>query len=167
MARLLLPMSLLSLLSIGAIFGFFYAWVCSTMWGLDAADPEVAIKAMQAMNASVRNPVFFPAFFLTPVILTLTAIVTATQRHRQSAALFFASAALYFVGALLVTAMVNVPMNNALAQVAVPTDSAAAARIWQEYSEPWQFWNTLRTIVSGVALLLTGWAIFSLPPKTA
>ncbi len=53
----------------GAIFGFFYAWVCSTMWGLDDADPRVAIAAMQAMNASVRNAVFFPAFFLTPVAL--------------------------------------------------------------------------------------------------
>ena len=58
--------ALTSLLFLGAIFGFFYAWVCSTMWGLDAADPRVAISAMQAMNASVRNAVFFPAFFLTP-----------------------------------------------------------------------------------------------------
>ena len=41
--------SLLSLLLCGAIFGFFYAWVCSTMWGLDSADPAVAIAAMQAM----------------------------------------------------------------------------------------------------------------------
>ena len=39
----------------GAISGFFYAWVCSTMWGLDDADPRVAIAAMQAMNASVRK----------------------------------------------------------------------------------------------------------------
>ena len=44
-----------------AIFGFFYAWVCSTMWGLDQTDPVVAITAMQAMNASVRNAVFAPA----------------------------------------------------------------------------------------------------------
>lgn len=60
----LLPLA--SLLLAAAIFGFFYAWVCSTMWGLDAADPAIAIQAMQAMNASVRNAVFFPAFFLTP-----------------------------------------------------------------------------------------------------
>ncbi|GAB5461946.1 hypothetical protein [Hoeflea alexandrii] len=54
---------LLSLLLTAAIFGFFYAWVCSTMWGLDAADPSVAIQAMQAMNASVRNAVFIPPSF--------------------------------------------------------------------------------------------------------
>ena len=56
-----------------AIFGFFYAWVCSTMWGLDAAPPLVAVQAMQAMNASVRNAVFAPAFFGTPAVLLLAA----------------------------------------------------------------------------------------------
>ena len=50
------PLAILALLHAGAIFGFFYAWACSTVWGLDAADPNVAIPAMQAMNASVRNP---------------------------------------------------------------------------------------------------------------
>ena len=58
-----------------AIFGFFYAWVCSTMWGLDAADPRVAIPAMQAMNASVRNVVFAPAFFGTGVAALLAALI--------------------------------------------------------------------------------------------
>ncbi|MDP5305807.1 hypothetical protein [Paracoccus spongiarum] len=55
--------ALLSLLLAAALFGFFYAWVCSTMWGLDRASPDVAIAAMQAMNTSVRNAVFAPAFF--------------------------------------------------------------------------------------------------------
>ena len=50
MAGLLVVMSMLALVSIGGIFGFFYAWVCSTMWGLDASDPRVAMQAMQAMN---------------------------------------------------------------------------------------------------------------------
>ncbi len=166
MARLLMPMSMLSLLSTGAIFGFFYAWVCSTMWGLDATDPRVAIKAMQAMNASVRNPVFFPAFFLTPVFLVLTAFMAARQNSKTSPILFAASAAIYFTGALLVTALINVPMNEALAQVIVPTDSDAAADLWQGYSAPWQFWNTIRTFASGLALLLTGLAIYSLKPET-
>lgn len=166
MSRLLVPMSMLSLLSIGAIFGFFYAWVCSTMWGLDATDPRASITAMQAMNASVRNPVFFPAFFLTPVILILTALLAIRQERTRSAALFAASAAAYLAGAFLVTVMVNVPLNEALARVRVPTDSARAAVLWQNYSEPWQFWNTLRTLASGLALLLSGLAIHSLTPET-
>jgi uncharacterized membrane protein len=48
---------------------FFSAWVRSTMWGLHAAPPAIAIQAMQAMNASARNAVFAPAFFGTPIAL--------------------------------------------------------------------------------------------------
>lgn len=160
MHRLLLPMSMLSLLSIGAIFGFFYAWVCSTMWGLDAVDPRVAIAAMQAMNASVSNAVFFPAFFLTPIILVATAFIAMRQKRNRSATLLAAGAALYFAGAFVVTVMVNVPMNEALAEAAVPTDADAAHRIWQAYSPQWQVWNSLRTLASGASLILTGLAVY-------
>lgn len=167
MPGLLVTMSMLSLLSIGAIFGFFYAWVCSTLWGLDAIDPDVAITAMQAMNASVRNPVFFPAFFLTPMILAATSCIALVQQHRRAAALFGAAAGLYILGAFLVTATVNVPMNEALSQVTIPSDITAARHIWQEYSSSWQFWNMLRTITSGASLLLTGVAIYCLKPEPA
>lgn len=108
----------------------------------------------------------FRRFFLTPVILALTAFIAARESRTRAASLFAASAAIYFAGALLVTAMINVPMNEALAQVTVPTDSAAAADLWQGYSAPWQFWNTLRTLVSALALLLTGLATYSLKPET-
>ncbi|MGI9355141.1 MAG: hypothetical protein ACR2PF_08285 [Rhizobiaceae bacterium] len=45
-----------------AIFGFFYAWICSTMWGLDNADPRTAIAAIQTKNASLRYAVFSRRF---------------------------------------------------------------------------------------------------------
>ena len=167
MVRLLLPMSMVSLLSIGAIFGFFYAWVCSTMWGLDATDPRLAIAAMQAMNASVQNPIFFPAFFLTPAILAATSCIATKQNRKRSAVLFAASAALYVAGPFLITVTVNVPMNQTLAEVVVPTDSETARNVWQTYSNTWQFWNTLRTLVSGLCLILTGLAIHLLEPATA
>lgn len=154
--------ALFSLLLTGAIFGFFYAWVCSTMWGLDAAPPEVAIAAMQAMNASVRNAVFFPAFFLTPLVLTGTAALAGQAGQRAAQALFGLAAGLYLVGGLILTMAVNVPMNEGLAATGVPQDHAAAARIWAEYSGPWQIWNTVRTAVSGLALLLTGGGLLML-----
>jgi uncharacterized membrane protein len=167
MRHLLVSMSMLSLLSIGAIFGFFYAWVCSTMWGLDATDPRVAITAMQAMNGSVRNPVFFPAFFLTPFLLAATSCIAWGQHQRRPAVLFGMASGLYVLGAFLVTATVNVPMNDALAEVVVPTDTEAARSIWQDYSSAWQVWNSLRTLASGVSLLLTGLAIYLLKQETA
>jgi len=155
-------MALLSLLFCGAIFGFFYAWICSTMWGLDAADPSVAIAAMQAMNASVRNAVFFPAFFLTPVVLAATSTLALAQGRRVSAKAFAAAAVVYLLGGLFATMLVNVPMNEALALVTIPETTEAARDIWQIYSEPWQVWNVARTVASGVALMLAGYAVMQL-----
>lgn len=146
----------LSLLLSGAIFGFFYAWVCSTMWGLDAIDPRVAIRAMQGMNASVRNVVFAPAFFGTPFMCLITAALCFSGGARGAGIAFAAAGIVYLVGGMGLTMAVNVPMNEALAVVEVPEDEEAAREIWANYSARWQLFNVVRTIVSGVVLLLSG-----------
>lgn len=154
--------SLAALLLSGAIFGFFYAWVCSTMWGLDAADPRVAVAAMQAMNASVRNGVFAPAFFGTGPVLLIASLM-ALRAGRSAAAAFFAAAGvLYLAGGTGLTMAVNVPMNAALAEQGVPESRVAAQAIWDAYSPRWQVFNAIRTVVSGVALLLAGLGLMRL-----
>lgn len=162
MLLLLRSAAFTSLILIGAIFGFFYAWVCSTMWGLDAADPRIAIGAMQAMNSSVRNIVFAPAFFATPFVLFLTGMIAWRMHLAKSAMLFGLAGLVYLFGGLILTAAVNVPMNNALGLVVIPDDLNAAQDIWTSYSQPWQVYNILRTLASGLALLLTGIGIFSM-----
>lgn len=156
MLKVVTGISVASIVFCGAIFGFFYAWVCSTMWGLDRADPRVAIAAMQAMNASVRNAVFFPAFFLTPVVLGLAFVAARFSGCKVSAFWFAAAAGVYLISGLLVTSTVSVPMNEALASVAVPDDVGAARDIWRDYSQRWQFWNQVRAVGSGVALAFAG-----------
>ncbi|MGJ8609903.1 MAG: DUF1772 domain-containing protein [Octadecabacter sp.] len=156
-------LALLSLLSTAAIFGFFYAYSVSAMWGLDVVTPAVAIAAMQGINAEIRNAAFFPAFFLTPVLLGLTAWAT---RHASPAALAFGAAALvYLLGGLILTMAVNVPMNEALALITIPDDPALTAQIWTDYSVPWQVWNHIRATVSGVAVLLAGVGLLALPNR--
>ena len=145
-----------SLMLSGAIFGFFYAWVCSTMWGLDAADPRVAIPAMQAMNASVRNAVFAPAFFGTGPMLIVTAVIAFALRYRAAAFAFGAAAAVSIAGGTVLTMVVHVPMNEALAMVDVPEDIGEARAIWEAYSPSWQRWNVSRTVLTGIVLALTG-----------
>ena len=125
------------------------------MWGLDQAAAEVAIPAMQAMNASVRNAIFLPAFFLTPVTLGVTALA-AWRAERGAGRAFGAAAALYLVGGLGRTLAVNVPMNAALAARALPDNPAEAAAAWAPYSPRWQAWNAVRTLACAAGLLLAG-----------
>ena len=167
MHRFVLPSATVSILFSGAIFGFFFAWICSTMWGLDTLAPNAAIDAMNAMNISVRNAVFMPAFFLTPVVLAVSAAVSWAARARWSAGLFATGAAVYVAGAFVPTALINVPMNDALKLVETPLDPAQAQAIWDAYSPKWQFANIARTIVAGVTLTLAIFALHLAARRTA
>lgn len=146
----------------GATFGFFFAWVCSTLWGLDAIDPRTAIEAMNGMNASVRNPVFFTAFFVTPFVAAAAALACLAVRGKASALLLVAAAVVHAGGVILFTAMFNVPLNEALAAGGVPSSIDEARRVWDAYSGQWQAYNLIRTVAGGLALALTAAALFLL-----
>lgn len=166
MRHLTLGVGFAGLLLAGGIFGFFYAWVCSTMWGLDAADSRVAMAAMQAMNASVRNAVFAPAFFGTGPVLLVAGVLAMLVHNRQAAVWFALAGTLYIFGGMILTMAVNVPMNEALGATVVPDDVVAAREIWMAYSETWQVYNQIRTVVSGLTLLAAGIGIFQLARST-
>jgi uncharacterized membrane protein len=146
----------------GAIFGFFFAYVCSAMYGLDATDPRVAIEAMRAINAAVRNPVFFPAFFLTPLVLLIAATSAAMSGARRSATAFALAAVVYIVGGIVPTMLYNIPMNEDLAALTIPTSVSEAQVIWDDYSPRWQYWNLVRTVFAGISLGLAGLGLLNL-----
>ncbi len=156
----------LALLLAGAIFGFFYAYSVSVMWGLDSTDPKSAIAAMQGINGVVRNTTFAPAFFGTPLALLASAAFAYATASRAAAIWFALAAIIYFFGALLPTFLVNVPMNDALAGRTIPTSTDEAAELWRNFSGRWTWWNHIRTAMSGLALVFAGSAIFALRPKS-
>ena len=69
---------------------------------------------------------------------------------------------MYLAGGLLLTIVVNVPMNEALSAVVVPESVSGAAELWTAYSGPWQRWNLVRTFASGFSLLLALLALMRL-----
>lgn len=152
----------LSVLSFGAIFGFFYAWVCSTMWGLDQIDPRTAITAMQGMNASVRNGIFAISFFGTPFYAALVAVLAWRVGARDVAIGFAGAGALYVAGGMILTMTQNVPINTILAQYTGTLSLEEATQIWSVYSPDWQVFNQIRTGISGICLLLAGWGLYRL-----
>ncbi|MEL6921440.1 MAG: anthrone oxygenase family protein [Pseudomonadota bacterium] len=136
----------------GLIAGFFYAFSVCVMPGLNRIQPTAAIAAMQAINEAVRNPVFFVTFFLTPVF-ALASAIAAYQGGQAKAALVMAiAAAAYFTLALLLTARINVPMNEGLAVVDATPENAQM--IWDDYSNRWTLWNTARTLTSLASMLI-------------
>jgi uncharacterized membrane protein len=160
MQSLAVAVTFVALLLSGAIAGFFYAYSCSVMWGLDTSDPKAAIAAMQRINIVVRNAVFFPAFFGMPVAALVAAALWLPLGRRDVALVLAFAAAIYLGGAFLTTLAINVPMNEALGRTAIPADAEAADALWRNYSARWTLWNHIRTTASLIALLLVGWALY-------
>jgi uncharacterized membrane protein len=144
----------------GAIAGFFYAYSVSVMRGLDAAEPQHAIAAMQGINATVRNVAFAPAFFGMPAMAALSAVALAVTGQRPAALAMIMAATTYVLGAFVPTFVVNVPMNDALAAVIIPSNVHEAGELWTRFSAPWTWWNHFRLAFSMASLLLVGLAIF-------
>lgn len=145
---------IVSTLLMAAIAGFFYAYAVSVIRGLDVVAPDVAIRSMQGINATVRNMLFAPAFFGSLGLTVITALLYLAHRRDWTAGLILAAAVLYAAGGFGLTLFWNVPLNNALAGQAIPADPVAALDMWQSYRDPWMDGNTARTVISFLALLL-------------
>lgn len=167
MRHLTLATSFLALGLAGTIAGFFYAYSVSVIWGLDAADPVSAIRAMQGINAEVRNAAFAPAFFGAPIACALAAILWLRSGQPAPALLFCAALIVYALGAFVPTFLVNVPMNEALARASVPSGAEAARMLWRDYSTRWLDWNHVRTAASLVGLLLGGAGLYAAGRRAA
>lgn len=149
LARLL---QLLALLALALAAGFFYAYSCSVIWGLDDAPPVAAIEAMQGINRAVRNPLFALSFFGALPLTALACLSFRPWRLRGAGLLSLAALAAW-LATFIVTAAIHVPMNQALATL----DAAALAdpaAVWRDYAGPWLFWNHARAASAGLALLL-------------
>jgi len=148
-------LALLALILSGLIAGFFYTWSVTVMTGFDAAAPNVAIEAMQAVNANIRTPRFGAIFFGTPMsllVVTIALMLARDWKPAMTVALAFLAAALVIV----ITFAIHVPMNDVLAQV--PSDGDAQAT-WQRYSTDWTRWNHVRAALAIISFALTGWAM--------
>ena len=160
LGRIRLALLLLASLATALIAGFFYAYDCSVMLGLERLDAEGFVRAMQAINATVRNGYFAVSFF-GALALTAAAALLYVPCWPTPAATLVASAFLaYAVGGFAVTLTINVPLNGALAGID-PASAPDLAAVRRAYAEPWMFWNHARTAASTAALALLLGALYA------
>lgn len=140
----------------GLVAGIFYGFSTFIMAGLGRIAAPEGIRAMQAINVAVINPLFLLAFFGTALVAAVVG-ARATTDLAGSGPLVLAGSLLYLLGTILVTMARNVPLNNRLA--AADADSPEGAALWARYLRDWTFWNHVRTLAALVAavLLTLGW----------
>jgi uncharacterized membrane protein len=142
-------------LTTGLVAGVYYAYTVSVNLGL-AAQPDASyVATMQAINERIENPLFFASFF-GAALFPLAALAAHYSRRPRSGRFWLIALAcvLYIGGSFLLTAFVNVPMNEELARVASDVSTGELSRARAAYEEPWNLWNGVRTVFSFLAFLV-------------
>lgn len=135
--------------------GLFFAWSYSVTLGLARLSNTDYISAMQAMNRAIQNPFFFCCFFGALLMLPLSAYLYYEVPTPIRFWLLLSATIVYGVGVMGVTIVGNIPLNQALDAFDLSTASAdEMARQRSQFEIPWNRLNMIRTISSGLALVL-------------
>ncbi|CUX41713.1 conserved membrane hypothetical protein [Agrobacterium sp. NCPPB 925] len=138
-----LVLRLFAPLTLGIMAGFFFAFSNPVMMAFQQLEADIFIQAFNGINISVRNGVFFAAFFAPLAVLLGAALVDRDSR------LLWLSALVIYVAVVIQTRMVNVPINEFFKTVSteMPSD-------WQELRDRWALSNLVRTLLTTIAFFL-------------
>lgn len=139
----------------GLFAGVLYAFNVAIVPALRSIKGTSHIAAMQAINAKIKNPVFFLSFFGPTLLLPLAAYL-----HRGTAEfpLLVAAAALHIIGGNGVTIAGNIPLNERLDKVdSGHLSEAEADQIRAEFQgvgSLWMRFHNVRTLAVTAATAL-------------
>ncbi|MEL0455926.1 anthrone oxygenase family protein [Flavobacteriaceae bacterium SZ-1-7] len=133
--------------------GFFFAWSVSVILGTKKVGDFNYLETMQNINREILNPVFFVVFFGS-----LIALIVNTSLQFNNKPVFWlvlASTIVYLVGTFGVTALGNVPLNNALEALDITQLSSLDLRDFRTYYEgSWNHYHNIRTISGMISFIL-------------
>lgn len=136
---------LLAALGSALIGGLFFAFSVCVMSALGRLPAHQGMAAMQSINRTILNPVFFSAFFGTGAACAALIAVALANWDEPHAVWLAAGGALYLIGGILVTMAFNVPLNRALAATS-NAEGAGDDALWRRYLSSWTAWNHLRLL---------------------
>jgi uncharacterized membrane protein len=130
----------------GLSAGLLYAFAVAVMPGIGGVPDTSFVSVMQAINRSIVNPWFLLTFLGGPV-LTIGAVISRNVTGGPGPWWPLIAATVLVLLSVLITAGLNIPLNNAL-DAAGSLDPAAAR---EAFESRWVSWNIARTVVSTAA----------------
>lgn len=138
--------------------GLYFSYVCSVMPGLGRGDDATYVRAMNQINVAIQNPLFFLAFGGSLLLIGAAALLGRTGDRPIG---WLLGALGCYLGTLVLTAAVNVPLNNRLAKAGTDFGQARHA-----FALPWNVSNTARLVLCVAALVCLVVAISAEPAAT-
>ncbi|MFD4597549.1 DUF1772 domain-containing protein [Streptomyces sp. NPDC058464] len=143
---------LLGVLGTGLVAGVFCGFSAFVMRGLASLPPAQGVAAMNAINRAALTPAFMLLFAGSAVVCAMIAVVTFVVWPDSGKTELLLGSGLYLFGSFGLTAMANVPRNEALTKLEPGTPEAVS--YWPVYVREWTLWNHVRTVVSAAAALV-------------
>lgn len=137
------PILLTATVAAGLQAGTYYTWACGVMPGLARVDDRTFVASMTQVNVAIVNPAFMLTFLGAPA-LAAAAVAVAPTGARGWAVAGLALA----LGTVAITAIGNVPLNDALA------DGGSRSA----FETAWTRWNLARAVTSTASLACLAWA---------
>ena len=143
-------------MTMGLVAGVFALYAHTIMPGLRKTDDRTFVAAFRQIDRAIVNPWFMATAFVGALVFTLVAGIA----NRGTPALPWIAAAfgLYLV-AVVVTAAVNVPLNDAINAAGDPNHIDVTQVRAQFHETRWAIWNLLRVATTTSAFGLLTWAL--------
>jgi uncharacterized membrane protein len=130
----------------GLAAGLLYAFAVAVLPGLAAVSDAAFVPVMQSINRSIINPLFLLTFLGAP-LLAIATVIARFVTSGPGPGWPLITAVVLALLSVLITATINVPLNDAL-DAAGSLDVAAAR---QAFEGRWVTWNIVRSVVSTAA----------------
>ncbi|SMB93841.1 DUF1772 domain-containing protein [Deinococcus hopiensis] len=153
MPRWMTLLTLTTALGSGLVAGTFFAFSGFVMPALARLPAASGVAAMNAVNTTILTSPFMPVFMGSALACLVLAGAALFAPREPSSFWLLGGALLYLVGSLGVTALRNVPLNDAL----IASTPRSAVSLWPHYLESWTLWNSLRaaaSLLASAALIL-------------
>ena len=137
----------------GVLAGIYLGHRAGAHYALEQADPGSFVQVQQVIHLHYVR--FMPPLVLTALGAAIVWLVMMRKRPRSTEFLLVAAAALAIVAIIVLTRLVNAPLNEALM-----TWSAAAPPpdLHQRWA-PWERVNTIRSLLAPAALVFETMAL--------
>ena len=132
-------------ISSGLMAGTYFAFSSFIMQSLSALDGVEGMRAMNAINEVILRSLFMPLFFASAVFALVLVGGGLWTWGEPNSLWATAAGSIYVIGMFGVTAVFNVPLNNALA---IAENNSNAEQVWTQYLTVWTRWNSVRAVTS-------------------
>lgn len=144
------------------VAGLLFAFAVVVMPGIATLGDRDFLAAFQAIDGVVQDnqPVFMVVWVGSVVSLVVVGVLALVDPAGSDVVVV--ALAVNLLGVQAPTVAVNVPLNNALQAVDLPTvDEASCRRARDAFESRWNRWNLARAILAGLTVLLLSIALAS------